>query len=307
MKRGAFTLVELIVVITILAILWTIWFISLQWYSSEARDSKRISDINNLHKKIEVELSKWTWINELVTVTNTWNVTINSQSWTRNQGTVNFIKLKENRDDFTDNGIDYPVSYSIWWTGTWRYNFVQLATIKESTNQSALAWNYYKIQSWDSESLLPRSFIRSRYTTVDTEINIAPQASLTASWTSHWSIPAITNWVKRTDGTFDYEYHSGDTNAFINFNFSNSIEIWAIKIYNRIWCCSFRLSGAELKLYDNNDNIIYTYILPDTSSMSEIYINFVELWEVHMVKRINLKNVNNEVINIREIEIFPVK
>ena len=53
-QRQAFTLVELIVVITILAILWTIAFISLQWYSKTARDSTRISDINNI--KISLEL-----------------------------------------------------------------------------------------------------------------------------------------------------------------------------------------------------------------------------------------------------------
>lgn len=37
----AFTLVELIVVITILAILWTIAFISLQWYTRDARSLKK--------------------------------------------------------------------------------------------------------------------------------------------------------------------------------------------------------------------------------------------------------------------------
>jgi len=45
-KQKAFTLVELIIVITILTILWTIAFVSLQWYSSLARDSVRISDTN---------------------------------------------------------------------------------------------------------------------------------------------------------------------------------------------------------------------------------------------------------------------
>ncbi len=45
-----FTLVELIVVITILAILGTIGFISIQGYSSSARDSARISNLVNLHK-----------------------------------------------------------------------------------------------------------------------------------------------------------------------------------------------------------------------------------------------------------------
>ncbi len=50
----AFTLVELIVVITILAILWTISFISLQWYSTDARDSTRISDISTMRSSLEL-------------------------------------------------------------------------------------------------------------------------------------------------------------------------------------------------------------------------------------------------------------
>lgn len=53
-KTKAFTLVELIVVITILAILGTIAFISLQWYSKDSRDSVRINDISKL--KITLEL-----------------------------------------------------------------------------------------------------------------------------------------------------------------------------------------------------------------------------------------------------------
>lgn len=53
-KKQAFTLVELIVVIIVLVILWTIAFISLQWYSSSARDSKRLSDIQNIKKSLEL-------------------------------------------------------------------------------------------------------------------------------------------------------------------------------------------------------------------------------------------------------------
>ncbi|MFK7780612.1 MAG: prepilin-type N-terminal cleavage/methylation domain-containing protein, partial [Candidatus Gracilibacteria bacterium] len=48
MNKKAFTLVELIVVITILAILGTIAFISLQGYSKSSRDSVRISDVSNM-------------------------------------------------------------------------------------------------------------------------------------------------------------------------------------------------------------------------------------------------------------------
>ena len=53
-----FTLVELIVAITILAILGTVGFISLQGYSSKARDSARVSDITNITKGLEILLTK---------------------------------------------------------------------------------------------------------------------------------------------------------------------------------------------------------------------------------------------------------
>ena len=50
-----FTLVELIIVITILAILATIAFISFQWYSSEARDSGKMSELSEVVKTIAIK------------------------------------------------------------------------------------------------------------------------------------------------------------------------------------------------------------------------------------------------------------
>jgi prepilin-type N-terminal cleavage/methylation domain-containing protein len=54
LQKQAFTLVELIVVITILAILGTIAFISLQWYSKSSRDSVRISDISKIKSSLDL-------------------------------------------------------------------------------------------------------------------------------------------------------------------------------------------------------------------------------------------------------------
>ncbi|NDK09277.1 BspA family leucine-rich repeat surface protein [Candidatus Gracilibacteria bacterium] len=53
LTKQAFTLVELIVVITILAILGTIGFISLQGYSLSARESTRISDLATIQRALE--------------------------------------------------------------------------------------------------------------------------------------------------------------------------------------------------------------------------------------------------------------
>lgn len=52
--KMAFTLVELVIVITILGILWVIAFLSLQWYSESSRDSVRLSDLSNI-----AEFSDW--------------------------------------------------------------------------------------------------------------------------------------------------------------------------------------------------------------------------------------------------------
>ncbi|MDD2744939.1 MAG: FISUMP domain-containing protein [Candidatus Gracilibacteria bacterium] len=51
-----FTLIELIVVITILAILGTIGFLSIGGYSSKARDSARLGDISNMSKSLDLAI-----------------------------------------------------------------------------------------------------------------------------------------------------------------------------------------------------------------------------------------------------------
>ena len=49
-----FTLVELIVVITILAILGTIAFVALQEYPLLARNGKRVADMNTMEVSLEI-------------------------------------------------------------------------------------------------------------------------------------------------------------------------------------------------------------------------------------------------------------
>lgn len=53
-NTSAFTLTELIVVITILAILWTLWFISYWGFTKWARNSARISDMKIIQKAVSV-------------------------------------------------------------------------------------------------------------------------------------------------------------------------------------------------------------------------------------------------------------
>ncbi|MDD2907973.1 MAG: type II secretion system protein [Candidatus Gracilibacteria bacterium] len=157
LKNKAFTLVELIVVITILAILGTIAFINLQGYSSGARDSKRLSDITNILKKIAVEETKGLSILTLVDNQSTSTGKINNLVVNLIQGTTNFADLKEDGSKFKDpiTKGDYILGYSKGGTGTGAYKFVQIATINEEKNIAVVKGNYYMIDKInDSPSII---------------------------------------------------------------------------------------------------------------------------------------------------------
>jgi uncharacterized protein (TIGR02145 family) len=158
--KKAFSLVELIVIMVILAILWTISFIALQGYSTDARDTKRLSDINNLLSKVNIETTKWTLLEDLITYkTQTW-ITINNKNEITNMWIINFENLKENQESFQDplNKEDYKFAFSEWITNiNWKdesYKFIQMGTVSERNGTTQLVWNYYQIDPLtDSPSL----------------------------------------------------------------------------------------------------------------------------------------------------------
>lgn len=120
-KQKAFTLVELIVVITILAILWTIAFISLQWYSQNSRDSVRISDISTMKSALELfnlDAGKYPNPTAWVDITLSWAIVWNQGTfWETVEANVDKLD-KIPFDPLTDTHYTYSV--------TWNRNKFQL-------------------------------------------------------------------------------------------------------------------------------------------------------------------------------------
>lgn len=58
-NKYGFTLVELIITITILAILWVVAFVNLRIYIVESRNTKVLSDLNSLASSLKTEIVSW--------------------------------------------------------------------------------------------------------------------------------------------------------------------------------------------------------------------------------------------------------
>ena len=58
LNNKAFTLVELIVVITILAVLATVAFISFQWYTTQSRDTVRLTDMRSIIQALNLQMTQ---------------------------------------------------------------------------------------------------------------------------------------------------------------------------------------------------------------------------------------------------------
>jgi prepilin-type N-terminal cleavage/methylation domain-containing protein len=240
-QKQAFTLVELIVVITILAILGTIAFISLQWYSSQARDSTRISDLASIKSSLElfqVEAGKYPQSTNGINVTYSWS-TVWSQ-WTFWETVyANVEKLdKIPTDPLTDNQYTYSVTtikteYQLWGILEWdEVSFSSAASSPlirrirplghpvergvlntetnawETTANAIVTWNYNwvitKTNSWTLCNILATPSIITNDTSVTDLQQIVTNNSFVYRW--YKNLPGSFAWSKfKQDWWFTFQ------------------------------------------------------------------------------------------------------
>lgn len=107
----AFTLVELIVSIMIVAILATIWFYSYIWYLTEARDSQRKANIWEILTSLKIYKQKrWAypipWNN--FNITNSWIII--AIQWKLDENVTLSTMEKIPKDPFTEKRYSYSIS-----------------------------------------------------------------------------------------------------------------------------------------------------------------------------------------------------
>lgn len=194
-KNKAFTLVELIVVITILAILWTIAIVSFNGYSRDARNSKKTRELSSISRQIELERIKGADFltyaantGALITGTNiqiAWYDDDTSFPWTYVAWDLNFSALKLNASDFRDTVFDDIYKYGA--TSAWqRYQLA--ATIETASDlNSYIVWNWYARESsevrWPREQIIDNVFYLSWAIATELGFYIGDEVRMTSSWT----------------------------------------------------------------------------------------------------------------------------
>jgi len=170
MTKKAFTLVELIVVITILAILGTISFITYSWHTTNVRDSARISDLWNIHKVISVyEVINWTYppVTDWVEIYHDWDIlftqwvfwkdTISKMWWIINQAPVDIITWRPYSYSLSWNRINFQVWWYIEWDQLSR-SIVPTANASTEFWKAILQWNYnwqfISIINWENVKIV---------------------------------------------------------------------------------------------------------------------------------------------------------
>jgi len=150
-----FTLVELIVVITILAILWTIAFIALQDFNKDARDSQRITDVKSFSKWIELYATEsWEYPNpdSAVSVTDSWDeVVVKGLIWelaSKNARISEDLKDPLTWENFeyslTWNRANYEIKY---YAETSLAGVFKNAYADKENMEVRIIWNYNKLFS----------------------------------------------------------------------------------------------------------------------------------------------------------------
>ncbi len=200
--KKAFTLVELIVVITILAILWTIAFISLQWYSRDARDTTRKSDVWSIETSLTLfETQRWFYPEPTlwVDITFSW-----SQVW--NQWSVwdsvidNLSQLNKKPVDpltlteYAYSRLNTKKEFEVWATLEWwlTYNKSPLTQVSAAWTKlwtAYIRWDYNwivaKVNTWSTTYVLWVPTIISWDISLTDIIQLQQNNKLSFHWTNN--------------------------------------------------------------------------------------------------------------------------
>ncbi len=188
LQKQAFTLVELIVVITILAVLSTIWFVSYSWYLAWTRDTNRISQLKSISDWLHLFSTNHTLPSPDDNIDVKANSEVIATQWYAWKNTLETIT-------YSTSGLDPKdkIYFSYYLTRDKKY--FQLMTFLEEEDSLQTAWIFNNTKAVDYSIRYPAVFWDKLWILTD-EFNVPVQeiAELKSAklidlwWTNSWTI-----------------------------------------------------------------------------------------------------------------------
>jgi len=244
----AFSFTELIVVVTILAILSTIGFVSFSSYIESSRDTKRQSDISSIESALKLyKQKKWSYPIPWDSFNITNSGVLVAKQWKLNKK----VSLSTLDTIPQDPKIKVFYNYSITKN---KQDFQIAASLENNENtQTILSWDYKSV----SKNVLP-TIMLATWTTSDVEIN---------SWILDWA-------TNRNFFIFDQSI----TNLPYSFDWNN-------EPYHKTWVLFTELlSDAESKDYwQNSDYSSCLEIYESGKSIGDWEYQYLTWWTLQNI------------------------
>lgn len=238
-NKKAFTLVELIVTITILAVLGTIWIISFKSYTSWARDSKRTTDVTNIAKQLSIQYSNvgkyFSPSNNKVTLTASWKILW--YQWYLDESIANKINIS--------NDIKDPLSNTLYTYSTNekqdRFQLLSMLENEDSTPKTPfIKWDWIWIILINSWVINPQPIQANYNSNTFTWIDIAKTNETYLSYFGNWEFVSWT-WSeifsttlnKRTDLSNDKDFYQYDESLM--WYWDSALTWTKLKDYSKNW------------------------------------------------------------------------
>lgn len=287
--RG-FTLVELIVVMSILLILWFLGFIQINWYIKNSRDIARLENLKVINTSIWIfalDKNYFPQPDEWIEITFSW-----TKLWTQWVFWNNLFRIvqkinKKPIDIITNTDFSYSLSndwkeYELWavleWDSINQITFIpQIYALWTIPWRSLVLWKYngqaIKTSTWWLIYIFAMPTIISRDLSQKDITDIIEQEKLAYKW--YWNLPASYNWtIFKVDWWFNFT-----PNMLIVYSWSlenlQDNETERIKLLKNL---QDSYSWTILENADWIDDLLEIIIDPDSPSkqVKELSYNFVE-------------------------------
>lgn len=303
--KFGFTLVELIVVITILAILWTIAFMAFSWYSKNSRDSVRATDLSAIKTSLELfQMKAWflpdpsgaipmTYSGGSMTVWNQWTFGDSVMQNVEKLSTkpVDPLFGTEYTYSVTNGKTEFEIGWVVEWDSqvSWNFFFNQ-ANAQNVIQQALIQWNYnWKVlkveMGWVLYIFALPSIITSDLSTVDVETQVLNKL---LSYNGYGTIPASFSWTTTsTADSFDFGWAGTNivvfSGAIDDLQNINNLKTFTLNLQNA-YSGSVLVNNQDyatlMAIDPENDDLINSEIayLINNNLGGDITSNSVNLW-----------------------------